>query len=143
MNCIGDTHHRTAVTLASSSRRAKQPLELAGHRTCLRDEGTACFYYGDALQDIESFYLAWLHLITERAAEGVSNRLRCTRLYRFTIFRALHIMMREARFLRQPVDRPTQVNTILTQCCHLLRTILKKIRLPVLYYTYFNQIAIV
>ena len=138
MNCIGDIHHRTAVNLASSSRRAKQPVELAGLRTRLRDEDTAYLYYGDALQDFESFYLAWLHLITERTAEGVSNRLRCTRLYRFTIFRALHIMMREASFLRQPVDRPTQVNTILTQCCHLLSTILKKIRLLVLYYTYFN-----
>ena len=65
-------------------------------------------------------------LITERTAEGIRDSFRCTRLYGFTIFRALHILMRETRFLRQLVDRPTQVNTIVTQCCHLLRTILKK-----------------
>jgi hypothetical protein len=48
--------------------------------------GTSDMYYKEALQDVESFNIAWSYFSPKRSAEGISYRLCCTRLNGLAVF---------------------------------------------------------
>lgn len=54
----------------------------------------------EALQDVESFNVAWPYFSSKRSAEGIGYRLCCTCLNRLTVFCTFGNWMRYACLLR-------------------------------------------